>query len=53
MKHHRKTKPSYPCLYLVSKNMKKNNWNWVRLLNLSEPPYPKGMLGSIGYMHNK
>ena len=25
----------------------------MRLLNLSEPPYLKGLLGSTGHMHNK
>src|SRR3954464_2546818 len=31
---------------------KKNNWNGVRLLNLSESPYLTGSLSSIGNMQS-
>src|SRR4051812_16495868 len=31
---------------------KKNNWNGVRLLNLSESPYPTGSLSSTGNMQS-
>src|SRR3954463_15507287 len=49
----KRSNPSFPYRDLASNHLKNNNWNGMRLLNLSESAYPISPLGSKGNMQNK